>query len=118
MPNITFRELEQRDLVDRVRWYNQKAVNRYLSLDLRQGTTLGKQQEWLDKYKKDNEKKIFVIEYDGKPIGNVGLVEISEVNSNAGLSIAIGETQFHGKGIGSKAIQFIADFAFNQLHLH
>lgn len=118
MQNITFRNLEEKDLPDRVRWFSQKDVSQYLGASVREGTTLEKQREWFKQYAKKTNIKMFVIEADGKPVGNVALTEISEADSNAGLFIAIGERDYQGKGIGTKAIEFILNFGFNQLNLH
>ncbi len=115
---ITFRKLEEKDLPDRVSWFNKKEINQYLSSEARLGTTLEKQKEWFDRYIKNSDRKMFVIESDGRLVGNVGLTDISETDCNAGLFIVIGEKEYWGKGIGEQAIHFILDFAFNQLNLH
>lgn len=118
MSNITFRLVEKKDLPDRVKWFNTKDISKYLSTQFRKGTTLKKQEEWYSNYLKDSNKKIFVIEYDGKPIGNVGLTEISQEDNHAGLVIFIGEKEYQGKGIGKKAVQYIVDYGFDKLNLH
>jgi RimJ/RimL family protein N-acetyltransferase len=118
MANITFRELKEEDLIDRVKWFNQKEVNQFLGSELRQGTTLQKQRDWYDRFLKNNNRETFVIESDGKSIGNVALTDISKLDSNAGLFLVIGNKYFQGNGIGSQATQFILDFGFNKLHLH
>ena len=117
MPPITFRPIEKRDLPDRVRWFNKIEVSRYLNSNLRKGTSLEEQQEWYARFLKKDDIKMFTIESDGKPVGNVALTNISENDSNAGLFIAI-DSAYFGKGIGTKAIQFILDYGFNQLGLH
>lgn len=117
MPDITFRPLENRDLPDRVRWFNKKEVSQYLGSEIRQGTTLKKQQEWFKRFTKKDDRKMFTIECDGEPVGNVALTDISKTDCNAGLFIAI-DSEFHGKGIGQKAVKYILDIAFRELHLH
>lgn len=118
MENITFRPLEEKDLPDRVRWFNQKEISQYLGPEIRNGTTLKKQKEWFLRFKKLGDREMFVIECNGTPIGNVALTDISKEDSNAGIFIVIGEKDFHGKGIGEKAVQYIVDLGFNKLHLH
>lgn len=118
MADITFRELEEKDLPDRVRWFNQKEVSQYLGSQVRHGTTLEKQKEWFARFMKIDDRKMYVILYDGKPVGNVALTDISKKDRNAGLFIVIGETNHHRRGIGTKATEFILDYGFGELNLH
>ena len=53
-----------------------------------------------------------------KWIGNVALDKIDYINSNAELSIIIGETGLYSKGIGSKVCKTMVEHGFNSLNLH
>ena len=103
---------------DRVRWFSQKEISQYLGTEIRLGTSLSKQKQWYYRFTRKTNIKMFVIECDGKPVGNVALTEISKVDCNAGLFIVVGERDLHGKGIGTAAIEYILDYGFNQLDLH
>ena len=48
----------------------------------------------------------------------MGLTNISKVNQNAEIFIAIGEDNYHGKGIGKIALNWIIDYGFSKLNLH
>lgn len=115
---ITYRSIKFKDIPLRVKWYNNPQVNKYLGEQIRFGTTLKRQKEWFEGYKKDKERKIFIIEADKKPIGFVGLMEIRKIDRNAHILIVIGEDGYRGKGIGKKALKFITDYGFKKLKLH
>jgi len=115
---ITFRPLEQKDLDDRVRWFNDKQITQFLGSSVQQGTTMKKQEYWFKNARKQGNIKTFVIEADGKAVGNVALTDISPINENGGLFIVVGEKEYHQKGIGTFAIDYITDFAFKELNLH
>ena len=115
---ITFRPLTEKDLEDRVRWLKDKEICRYLGNETREHGTLKAQEAWFKRCRKLGDHKTFVIEVDGKPVGNIALTDISPINMNGGLFIMIGEKDYHRKGIGTEATNFITDFAFKELGLH
>ena len=55
---------------------------------------------------------------DDQYIGNVYLTDIDWINKNAQLHILIGEESTWGKGIGTKVINKIVDYGFNERNLH
>ena len=55
---------------------------------------------------------------DSIHIGNVWLVDIDSRHHRAELRIVMGNTQYHGKGFGTEAIQLLCDYAFRRLNLH
>lgn len=115
---ITYRSIEESDLEDRVRWFNDPEVGRYISNSYRNGTTLKKQQDWYQKHLGSKTRKTFVILADGKPVGNVALLEISKIDRNAGIFIAIGDKNYWGQGIAKQALEFITDYGFKKQKLH
>jgi len=116
--NISFRKLESKDLSDHVRWFNDPEVSQYLGEQIRNGTTLEKQKKWFSSASKDNASKTFVIEVDKKPVGNVSLIEINNIDKNAGVSVFIGEKEYWGKGVAKKALEFIIDQGFTNIDIH
>lgn len=75
---------------------------------------------WFDKIRKDKFVKIFGIRIKESDtlIGSCQLKNIDNVSKNAELQIRIGETQEHGKGLGTEAVRALLDFGFNELKLH
>ena len=53
-----------------------------------------------------------------KPIGFVGLDDISWHNGSSWVGIGIGERKYWSKGYGTDAMQIIACYAFEELDLH
>ncbi|MCF7820695.1 MAG: GNAT family N-acetyltransferase [Candidatus Pacebacteria bacterium] len=106
------------DIPYRVKWLNSPNVNKYIGDELGRRTTLKKQEKWFKDYQKDKNKKFFTILFNNKPIGLVGLSNISKQNKNADLFIMIGEDSYRGRGIGKEAMKFIIGYAFNNLKLH
>lgn len=103
----------------RVKWLANHEVNHYMGSEVRSGTTLADEEK---KFKnRSSEKKtreIFIILDGEKPIGDVGLVDIDRIDKNAFLVIMIGEDGYRGKGIGTKALDFIIKYAFEKLGLN
>ena len=115
---ITIKPHKSADIPHRVKWLNNPFVNKYIGNQLGQKTTLKKQEEWFSNYLKDRNKKFFTIYYNKNPIGFMGLSNISKVNKNADLFIAIGNDEYRGRGIGKEAINWLLDYGFNKLKLH
>jgi diamine N-acetyltransferase len=115
---IKIRSHQEKDIPYRVKWLNNSNVNKFIGDELGQKTNLKKEKEWFSNYKKAKNKKFFTICDDTKPIGFVGLSNISKHNKNTDLFIAIGEDEYRGKGIGKIAMNWIIDYGFNKLKLH
>jgi len=54
---------------------------------------------------------------DDRPIGRADVFEIDRINGSAGFGIAIGEHELRGEGLGTDAVNAIADVCFGQLRL-
>lgn len=66
-----------------------------------------------------HDKMWMIVESENdSPIGAIGLKNLDFINRNAELYIYIGEKEYWGKGIGSKATDEIIEFASNSLNLH
>ncbi|MBU4452797.1 GNAT family N-acetyltransferase [Patescibacteria group bacterium] len=115
---IKIRKHLRKDIPYRVRWLSNPRVNKFIGDKLGQKTTLKQEEAWFDNYQKVKNKKFFTICDDSKPIGFMGLSNISKANKNADLFIAIGEDDYRGKGNGKIAMEWIIDYGFNKLKLH
>ena len=54
---------------------------------------------------------------DDRSIGRADVFMIDRINGSAGFGIAIGEHELRGAGLGTDAVNAIADFCFGQLRL-
>jgi len=115
---IKIRRHLEKDIPCRVKWLSNPNVNKFIGDELGQKTSLLKEKAWFNNYNKDKNKKFFTICDNTKPIGFMGLSNISKINKNADLFVAIGEDDYRGKGIGKIAIKWIIDYGFNKLKLH
>jgi len=115
--NIKLRSLQQNDLENRVRWFNDPQVNKSLILD----SELNIQDtiKWFQNTINTDTRKDFVIETsDGKAIGCIGLRKIDTKNKSACFYIVIGEKEYWGKGIGSSAAGLLLGWGFANLGLN
>ncbi|PJA47102.1 N-acetyltransferase [Candidatus Uhrbacteria bacterium CG_4_9_14_3_um_filter_36_7] len=115
---ITVRLHRREDIPYRVKWMNNPKVNKFIGDRLGSKTTLKEQTVWFSNYQKDKTKKFFTICDQKKPIGFMGLKNISKENRNAELFILIGEDNYRGKGIGKIAMQWLLNYGFQKCKLH
>ena len=107
---INFREIkEKRDFEYIIKWMGRSDSYLFVPsfIKSKENTV---ESRWKD-YKSTN-KKIFLIEYNGKVVGEVDYdLEFPHLIKNdkktAWLGIVIGEEEARGKGIGRKAMEFI-----------
>ena len=104
---INFREHSDEDIDLRVKWLNDPEVNIYLVDDNNHLTNKVEQEEWMEKYKKSEDKLFYTIMDDIKSIGVIGLSNIDYDKGSANLFIMIGEKEYWSRGYGEKAIDFI-----------
>ena len=115
---IRIRKHLLKDIPCRVKWLNNPNVNKFIGDEMGGKTNLKKEKEWFVNYQKTKNKKFFTICDNSKPIGFMGLSNISKPNKNADLFIAIGEDNYRGKGMGKIAMKWIIYYGFNKLKLH
>lgn len=116
--DLSYRKLVDTDLPYRMKWLNDPDVYRFLGHQVRLGTDLAFHQQWFEKYLADDSREIFMILADGKPIGQVGLLDLNKLDKNACLYVAIGDKKYRGRGIGQTAVKYIVDYGFNKYKFH
>ncbi len=113
--DVVLRDFEETDVPKKVEWINNPVNNQFLHYVL--PLSIDRTIEWFRN--KDNSKRIdCIIEYNGIPVGIIGLLQIDKVNSKAEYYITIGENSFKQKGIATKATHAIIEYAFSELKLH
>ena len=80
--------------------------------------TVEKTEKWFASHESDNNRYDAVIEADGIPVGTIGLLSIDRKNSKAEYYIAMGETEYKGKGIAKEASRLILAYGFEKLGLN
>lgn len=112
--NVSIREFKLSDVEKKVEWINNPENNQYLHYNIPlsvEGTT-----KWFMN-KETSSRLDCVIEYDGVPVGVIGLLEIDYFNKKAEFYITLGATEYKRKGIATTATRLIVDYAFDDLQL-
>lgn len=113
--NIAIRDFTIDDVARKVQWINDPENNRYLHYDI--PLSIEKTRKWF--YGKDNSTRAdCVIEYDGVPVGLIGLLAIDRNSRKAEYYTSMGETAYKRKGVASAATALILDYAFVDLALN
>ena len=116
--NITYSPLSEEIIDYKINWLNNSKVNRYLyGAEDPKKTTLKKQQVWFAKYQQDNSSKFFTILVEGKAVGMVGLTKINQLENVAEIFILVGDENYWNKGIGTQAMNYIINYAQDNLKL-
>ena len=117
---INFKPHSRKDIPLRVKWLNNNKAVLY-AIDKPEESTTGELQNiWFDDYEEKlekGEKKFFTIFSDEKPIGFMGLSDIDIAQGFAKIFILIGEDDYRGRGVGRESIDYIINYAFNDLGL-
>lgn len=113
--DVTIRDFQEEDIPLKVEWINNPLNNKYLHYDI--PLQLNKTIMWF-RNRNVNNRIDCVIEYSEKPVGIIGLLAIDRINSKAEYYITVGDAEFKGKGIATKATKAILIYAFQKLNLH
>jgi RimJ/RimL family protein N-acetyltransferase len=110
---------EPADIPAFVRWFNDYGTVRYIGARAPMGTAL--EERWFEGMleRHGTSDWYFVICRLGsdRAIGNMGLHGVDLTNGSAAVGITIGETDEHGKGLGTDALEALLDFGFGRLRL-
>lgn len=113
---VTIRKFEKTDIPKKVEWINNPENNQFLHYDI--PISVEKTEKWFDSHLGEDTRFDAVIEADGVPVGTIGLLDINKKDSKAEYYIAMGETEYKGKGIAKKASLLILQYGFEVLGLN
>jgi [ribosomal protein S5]-alanine N-acetyltransferase len=117
--SITLREPRESDIDERLDYGKSVEISKMYGADTElQQKPLSRQEleEWLkDELENPNS---WVIEYNGRAIGNIRLHSLSKKDRNARLAIGLFTDDLLGKGLGTEATNLVLKFAFENLELH
>jgi len=71
-----------------------------------------------EQLKEDRDLVPFMIEVDGKAIGECSLGNFDQVARTCELGIAIGDRDYWGRGYGRDAVRVLVDYGFRSFNLH
>lgn len=113
--NVLIRLFCEGDIENKIKWINDAENNQFLHYDI--PLSYEKTLRWY-RGKDKNTRLDCVIEYDGVPVGLIGLLGIDKVNEKAEFYISMGEPRFKRKGIATTATEIILEYAFKELALN
>ena len=114
MGTVTLRKFEEKDVPNKVKWINDERNNKYLHYDI--PLELAKTQKWYLKNQTLTNRYDAIIEYNGTPVGVIGLLDIR--NGSAEYYVTLGEQEFKGRGISKEASRLLLEYAFEDLALN
>ena len=113
---ISIRKFERADIPKKVEWINNPENNQFLHYEI--PICVEKTEKWFDSHFGEETRYDAVIEVDGLPVGTIGLLSIDQKNSKAEYYIAMGETDYKGKGVAKEASRLILSYGFEKLGLN
>jgi RimJ/RimL family protein N-acetyltransferase len=118
---IRLRAIDKEDINLSTRWLNDPDVRRYLAFYVPFSKT--HEEKWFENLSNlpiTEHPLVMEIEQksEWKPIGVTGFDHVDSRALNAELGIFIGEKEFWGRGIGTKAITLMLDYGFFTLNFH
>lgn len=112
---VGVRKFMLEDVPLKVEWINNPENNQYLHYEI--PLSYEKTCNWFHG-KNDEVREDCVIEYQGIPVGLIGLLAIDKVSQKAEFYISMGETAYKRKGIAMAATRLILEHAFSELQLN
>jgi len=112
----TLRPLELWDGRELAKYLNREELKEYTSLVFPINTFL--EEEWIKRNAITHNNIVFAIESNGILIGTAGLSSIDWTSRSAEYGIAIYESTFWNKGIGTEVTMLILKYAFEYLNLN
>jgi RimJ/RimL family protein N-acetyltransferase len=117
-PRLVLRRPIPTDIADRLSLGRDPEIYRNLGADTRHLNPLTDEQAkgWVDNIA--SHPAAWVIEHQGRAIGEILIDNFVEADQRAGLIIGILDKSALGKGLGTEAIRAVAEFCFDVLGLH
>jgi RimJ/RimL family protein N-acetyltransferase len=123
LPSLTTARLVLRrpiasDVGDRLAYGRDPEIYRMLGADVGRLAPLNREQakSWVQNI--HSHPAAWVIEFEGRAIGEVLIDNFVEADKRAGIIIGILDPAALGKGLGGEALGAVAAFAFDELNLH
>ncbi len=115
---LYLRTMTRADLPHVRRWLADKDLRRRVGVT--QSHNEASIEEWFDGVVADGNRRWFtvVLAEDDRPIGEAGLLRITEPWRCADVSMILGERDCLGRGYGSEAMRLLLDYAFGEMGLH
>jgi len=101
-----------------VQWYTDPDVLHWLGMSEAPVATYESENARFQASEDDPTRRAWIIEtLQGKPIGNIALINLNELQRTAELGISIGDKAYWGRGYGTDAIRTLLANAFGPMGL-
>lgn len=99
-------------------WMNDNEINKYLESRFT-NHSIDSLKDFVTSMNNSENNILFAIidKSSNKHIGNIKLGNIHPVHKYADIGLIIGDKNYWGKGIATKSIQLVTEYAFNNLNL-
>lgn len=113
---VDLRPLRLDDIIRVREWRNLPDVARYMYTDHQ--ISEGEHARWLGDAIERPDRRYWIIELDGRPVGLANMVEISERHRRASWAFYLADPAIRGRGVGSFTEMFVMREAFEELKLN
>ena len=115
---IKLKPIEIEDVTILNKWKNDEEIFKNLGGGFRP-ISESQHKKWMESMIENNStnQRFMIISEDNKKVGFIGLYNISDVHRTCSLGIYIGEKDYWGKGIASKAYTALEDYAKRYLNI-
>nr|PZN73937.1 MAG: hypothetical protein DIU55_01440 [Bacillota bacterium] len=113
LPRVGLRPVEQADLALLSRWDEDSVI----------GALMGRRfarlspAEWWEGVRRSRSCRVWMIEWEGRSVGEVELAQLNRRAGTAEVRICVGEKALWGRGIGTAAMSALLDEAFGPMGL-
>jgi UDP-4-amino-4,6-dideoxy-N-acetyl-beta-L-altrosamine N-acetyltransferase len=112
---IDLRDLSDEDRDRLLQWRREPEVDRWMSIPAQ---TAEEHARWFDEFRRDRDRRGWIITYNGQPAGLLTLTGLSSRHQRADWGWYIGEADARGRGAGRAAQALGLDRAFDEMGLH
>jgi RimJ/RimL family protein N-acetyltransferase len=98
-----------------ITWFEDFEITR--NLKRQHPPTLEEEKEWIEQMGRDPNAVIWMVEFEGRPVGNTGIRDIDWKNGSGRTGTIIGDKSVWGRGLGRELMQLRCEYAFMQLPL-
>lgn len=113
---VTLREMRLDDILRVREWRNLPDVARYMYTD--HVISEGEHARWFGDALERDDRRYWIIELDGAPVGLANVVEISRRHRRASWAFYLADPHVRGRGVGSFTERFVLNYAFGHLKLN
>lgn len=113
---VVLRPPRKEDLPTIQKWFEDPEVSRFFPRG--EPFSESQEEEWFKRISEDPNSITWVIEVDGRLVGNTGIHGIDWRHGHGETGIAIGDKTMWRKGIASEAMALRTAFCFRELRLH